>query len=95
MTRARVDGNQAVIVAELREKHYFVVITSMVKNGYPDINVLLPGAVVLFEIKQPGEPLTDAERTFHEHARAINAPVFVIYCTEDALTRIGEVLRGR
>ena len=94
MTRARVDGNQAAIVVDLRKIGYWVEPTHMVKRGYPDINVLLPGVVILFEIKQPGEPLTKDEIEFHEHARAINAPVFVIYCTEDALHYIGKVLRG-
>ena len=94
MTHPRTDANQGEIVDGLRKAGYWVFITSGVKCGYPDLTVIMPGAVALLEVKRKGEKLTPQEGDFHERAGAMYSPVFVVYSLEDALRRIGEVMRG-
>ena len=90
------DLNQGEILQGLLDAGYWAIDTHMVGCGYPDITVIIPGAIVALEVKQPGEKLRGKyEPGFHERAGAMYAPVFVVYTLEDALKRIGEVMRGR
>jgi hypothetical protein len=94
MRRAcKVDNNHGEIRDKLRDAGYWIVDTHDQAHGYPDLTVILPGAVALLEIKQPGERLTGDEQAFHAHAEAIGAPVFVVRSVEEALVRLGEVMR--
>lgn len=79
--RARVDENQAAIVAALRAVGCRVAITSMVGDGFADIVVQVPPGLTppdgkrlrLFELKRPdgprggrkGRTLTPAQERFH------------------------------
>lgn len=94
MRRAcRTDNNHAEIRDGLRAARYWVVDTHDLGAGYPDLTVILPGAIALLEIKQVGERLTGDEQVFHAHAEAIGSPVFVVRSVEEALVRLGEVMR--
>ena len=69
---ARVDTNQAEIVAELRIRGFRVLHLHMVGNGCPDILIAKHGYQVLVEIKTPSamkkrdQGLTSAEVLFFQ-----------------------------
>lgn len=89
MTRyaARVDRNQPEIVAQLRGVPGVTVFpTHCTGNGFPDIVVGYRGASFLYEIKMPGEKLTEKEVKFHE---GWMGHVMIAYCVEDILIDLG------
>lgn len=68
---ARVDDNQAAIVAALRQAGASVAITSGVGGGFPDLVVGYRGANYLMEVKDGRKPasrwrLTEAEQRFFD-----------------------------
>jgi hypothetical protein len=87
----RPDTNHAEIRQGLKDAHYVVEDTSAYRRGFPDLMVDVAGTFVLFEIKMPGEKLTDREIKLH--AKFAMCPIYVVYSLEDALRRIGEVMR--
>jgi len=89
MRRAgRIDANQNLIVAGLRDCGYSVAITSQLGSGFPDIIVgSSSGRNYLFEIKDPSQPpskrkLTKDEEEFKASWRGQYA---VIETLDDAL----------
>lgn len=86
---AKVDRNQAEIVAALRKAGYAVQILSMVGQGIPDILVGVPtgkadgsNVNLLMEIKMPGETLTPDEAEWHA---AWRGQVAIVTSAEEAL----------
>lgn len=83
---ARVDANQAEIVAALRQVGASVVLLHQVGGGCPDIGVGYRGRTYLIEIKAKGGTLTEDEREWHQQWRG---QVAVVYSREEALRVIG------
>ena len=94
MTRqaARVDGNQAEIVAALRRAGCSVAITSGVGHGFPDLVVGVgvedEARTLLMEVKRPGERLTPDEARWHD---AWRGHVAIVYSIDDALRSVGRL----
>ena len=90
MTRqaARVDGNQAEIVAALRRAGCSVAITSGVGRGFPDLVAGVGGETYLLEVKRPGERLTPDEARWHD---AWRGHVVIVYSIDDALRAVGRL----
>jgi hypothetical protein len=60
----RTDGNQARVVAKLRELGCLVWITSAVGHGAPDLVIRTPrGTVLLVEVKDGTAPLRQRQLT--------------------------------
>jgi len=85
---ARVDANQAEIVAALRQVGASVQPLHMVGRGCPDIVVGFRRANVFMEIKSPCGKLTQDER---EWIRAWRGEVVIVRSPEDALRAIGAI----
>lgn len=90
-TAAKVDANQAEIVAALRGIGATVQPLHMVGQGCPDILVGWQGDNYLLEIKRPDvdvthRQLTAAERVWHQDWRG---QVRVVYTVDDALDAVG------
>lgn len=87
MARAhRVDANQAEIIAALRRVGAFVVDTSSLGDGFPDILACYRQGVYLLECKRRGGYLTPAERRFINNCPA---KVYVVHNVDEALRAIG------
>lgn len=89
--RARVDANQAEIVAALRGVGASVLHTHQLGSGAPDIVVGYAGTNYLVELKDGRRPpserqLTPDERDWHD---AWRGNVAVVKSVEEALTLIG------
>ncbi len=91
---ARVDSNQAEIVAQLRDVPGVTVFpTHALGGGFPDIVVGYREANYLFEIKDPDKPpskrrLTEKEQEFHRNWKGQVHVVLDIYECLDVM-RIG------
>ena len=80
---AKIDENQPSIVAALRAAGYYVQSLAAVGHGFPDLLACKKsGAIMLLEVKMPGERLTTDETKWH---RAFPGPVFVVHSVEEAL----------
>ena len=94
---ARVDANQAQIVAELRQCGVTVQHLHMVGQGCPDIMCGWAGETYVFEIKDPDKPpsrrrLTEDEERWHqEWVGQVN----IILTAEDALMVMGVMFSNR
>lgn len=86
MTYKRVDANQRLIVAALRQAGATVQHLHMVGHGCPDVLCGISGRNVLLEIKHGHGRLTKDEREWHECWRG---EVYVVYTVDDALKAIG------
>jgi hypothetical protein len=65
-TRARVDGNQAEIVAALRVAGCSVQSLASIGKGCPDLLVGKSGVNVLLEVKDEKQPLSKRALTYDE-----------------------------
>ena len=88
---AKVDDNQAEIVAALRRAGCSVCILSGVGNGCPDLSVGLRGVTYLLEVKDGSKcpskrRLTAGEQQWHEKWRG---HVAVVNSVDDALDAVG------
>ena len=88
---AKVDDNQAEIVAALRRAGCSVCILSGVGNGCPDLAVGLRGVTYLLEVKDGSKcpskrRLTAGEQQWHEKWRG---HVAVVNSVDDALDAVG------
>lgn len=81
----RKDGNQAEIERALTCRGIFWFDTSRLGFGFPDLVVLHKGRVLLVEIKQSGEKLTDKELTFYCQALQAGVRVVIAYTAQDIL----------
>ena len=80
---AKIDANQPEVVAALRAAGFWVQSLAAVGHGFPDlIACKKSGAIMLLEVKMPGERLTHDE--FDWHGR-FPGPVFVVHSAEEAL----------
>lgn len=80
---AKIDANQPEIVEALRAAGFWVQSLAAVGHGFPDlIATKKSGAIMLLEVKMPGERLTHDE--FDWHGR-FPGPVFVVHSAEEAL----------
>ena len=84
---AKVDGNQAAIVAALRKIGASVSPTHMIGGGFPDLVVGFRQRSVLFELKDPAQPpskrkLTDDEAVWFGNWRG---EAYVIETAEEAI----------
>jgi hypothetical protein len=84
--RAKVDRNQAEIVAALEKSGATVLHLHMVGRGCPDIAVGHNNRTYLMEIKSGRGMLTPDELAFFESWRG---QVVAVYSPEDALRVIG------
>lgn len=91
MTARRVDCNHAAIRDGLRDCGYTVEDTAWIGHGIPDLLVCAGDVFVMFEIKGPRGELTEAETRFH--AKFYACPVYVVRSLDEALHRLGEVMR--
>ena len=92
---ARVDGNQAAIVAAFRERGATVRPTHTVGKGFPDLAVGYCGWTVLVEVKDPAQDrckrkLTPDEQAFHDEWQGAAEVVE----TEDDVARLLMRLRS-
>ena len=90
--RARKDGNQDLIVKDLRNMGASVAITSQLGGGYPDLTVGWCGKTYLMEVKDPTQvpskrKLTPDEEKWH---KAWAGHVSVIETTLDALKEMSK-----
>lgn len=85
---ARVDGNQAEIVAALRRVGATVQHLHTVGQGCPDLAVGRAGQTYFIEVKRPGEKLTPDEARWHE---AWNGHVAIVHDVDEALVAVGAV----
>jgi hypothetical protein len=83
---AKVDANQAEIIAALRGVGASVTSLHRVGQGVPDLLVSYQEKWYLLECKSPGGKLTPIEARFIQEQQA---PVNIVYRPEDALTVIG------
>lgn len=84
----RTDANQSQIVATMRAAGAIVTILSDAGNGIPDLLVSFRDKWYLAEVKMPGKKLTTCER---EWIDAQQAPVHLVYTSEDALKMLGVI----
>lgn len=89
MRAAKVDANQAEIVAALRKAGAFVQVTSAVGQGFPDLVVAFNGRWLALECKDgakspSAQKLTDVQIKWHETAKQY-APVYVVNSVAQAL----------
>ena len=89
---ARVDANQAEIIAALRGVGASVTSLHRVGQGCPDLLVSFRGEWYLIECKSPGGHLTPAEAKW---IREQQAQVFVVYGIDDALRIVGATGNAR
>lgn len=82
---ARTDANHATVRNALRKAGHFVVDTSGVGNGFPDLLVhTRNGQTLLFEVKPPGKyRLTDSQKKFHKNYPGDN--LYIVQGIQDAL----------
>lgn len=93
MRRARrTDGNQAEIVAALREAGRFVEVLSDVGRGVPDLLVAWSGRSLLMEVKMPKEKLTPDQIDWHRRWKG--PAVAVVRSPFEALAATGIDIRG-
>ena len=89
---AKVDMNQAVIVAELRQLGYDVDVVSHAHRrgggGY-DLVVSAHGYGLRVEVKRPGEGLNDNEQTYWDEQRHPEN-LIIARCAEDILNWFSE-----
>lgn len=93
---ARVDGNQAEIVAALRAVGAIVTPCHAVGQGFPDICVGWQGNTYLLEIKDPSKPKADRQLTPAQvkwHA-SWKGHVAIVETVPQALEAIGIQYRG-
>jgi hypothetical protein len=88
---AKVDANQAEIVAALRKAGAHVQSLATIGKGCPDLMVSHAGVWHLFEVKDPDKPqskraLTADQEEWHRKA---NARVWVITTAEEAIMYLG------
>jgi len=89
---AKVDENQAEIVADLRSLGAYIWITASLGGEVLDLIVFWHGRAVPVEVKRPGkgEDLTDGEREGIRRLREVGIEVLVATCTEDILQAFEE-----
>lgn len=85
---ARVDSNQAQIVAALRDVGATVQVLSAVGQGCPDLLVGRQGVNYLIECKVGHGRLTPDEERWHE---LWNGEVYICRDVDDALRIVGAV----
>jgi hypothetical protein len=83
---ARVDANQAEIVAALRKAGCTVQSLARVGAGCPDALVARAGLCYLLEIKTDGGTVSDSQV---EWARNWASPVYVVRSVDEALRAVG------
>ena len=86
MRVAKVDVNQATIVAALRDVGASVFPTHAVGNGFPDLVVGFRGNTFLLEVKSTPGTLTPEQKNFFSQWRG---HVAVVREIDDALRAIG------
>ena len=79
---ARVDSNQAEIVAALRARGWTVLHLHTLGRGAPDLCVGTSRGNVLLEVKSKGGKLTQAEKVF---AAQWLGPLYTVYSPEEAI----------
>jgi hypothetical protein len=95
---ARVDGNQAVIVAGLRQIPGVTVRdTSALGGGWPDLAIGCNGRTILMEIKNPAKvpsarKLTAAQQNFVTNWTG--SPIWVVESLEKALESVPREARS-
>jgi hypothetical protein len=92
MRAAKVDRNQAEIVAALRKAGAKVYISSSFGQGFPDLIVGYQGRFVLLEVKDGSKPpsarkLTADQQKFH--AEWTGLPLFVVSSIGEAFRAVG------
>jgi hypothetical protein len=93
---ARVDGNQAEIVAALRSIGASVTPCHAVGHGFPDLAVGWQGGNYFIEVKDPSKPKGDRQLTPSQvewHA-SWRGQVAVVETVRDALEAIGIPFKG-
>lgn len=95
---AKVDDNQADIVAALRQIGCTVQLLHSVGAGCPDLLVGWGGQTFLLEVKDGAKPpsarkKTPAQIVWHDAWRG--KPVSVVSSTKEALEAIGISIRGQ
>lgn len=91
--RGRVDLVQEEIVKALRKGGVTVAVTSALGGGFPDLVCCHHQVEVLLEVKSShSEPLTAAEREFHEKW---GRPISIVTNPDEAFAAVIEAWRGR
>lgn len=91
LRRARVDDNQAEVVAALRAAGVQVRVMSEVGGGFPDLlcKHRRTGELLLLEVKDGRKPPSDRKLTPLEEKFAAVWPVHVVTSVREALAACG------
>jgi len=89
---AKIDANQAQIVADLRTKGVQVLSLAAVGGGVPDLLCGWKGRLVLLEVKDGAKVpsarrLTPFQEAFHQEWEGM--PLYVVDSTPSALKAVG------
>lgn len=92
--KAKVDSNHGEIVRALRQLGCSVQSLAQLGKGVPDLLVARNGVMWLMEVKDGKKPPSGRKLTPDEKnwAAGWKAPVYVVYCADDALKVIKELL---
>ena len=90
---ARVDGNQAEIISDLRDMGAYIWITAALGGEVLDAIAFWRGRAVPIEFKVPGaaDNLTDGEREGIRRLRGVGVTAVVATCTEDVVSAFEEI----
>jgi Holliday junction resolvase len=92
MRAAKVDANQAEIVAALRKAGCKVYVASSFGQGFPDLVCLCEGRIFLLEVKDGSKPPSARKLTPEQvkfHAEWDGGPVHVVDSVDAALAAVG------
>jgi hypothetical protein len=90
---ARIDANHIEIAKALTRCGAWVINTSGVGNGFPDLLIAHRGRLSMVEVKDGAKcpsarVLTTAQVQFHAMAEANNVPVHVVKSVDEALALV-------
>ena len=77
----RRDPNEPLIVEYLKRAGSLV--SRLSGAGIPDLLVGYRGRYLLMEVKAQGGRLKDSQTQYHDAARALGLPCYVVYSVED------------
>lgn len=95
MRAAKVDANQAEIVAALRKAGCKVYVASSFGQGFPDLVCGYRGRFVLLEVKDGSKPPSARKLTPDQvkfHAEWTGLPLYVVASVEEAIETVTGVV---
>ncbi len=95
--RCRLDGNHTEILNGLREWGAAAHSTAALGNGFPDIAASYAGVTVLFEVKDPAQPLSKRRLTTDESKFRLGwkGALFTVETVQDACFCMKSAVEGK